>query len=127
MVSVDTNLLVRIATKDDAKQTAAADSFIRTGAWISLLVLAETIWVLGSVYGRSRLELSKAIEILMSHEHLVLEDPEVVKGAHSLFSENSSVSFSACLIFEIARKAGHLPLGTFDRNLEKFDGVERVS
>jgi len=30
------------------------------------------------------------------------------------------VSFS-----KVARKAGHLPLGTFDRNLGKIDGAEK--
>jgi hypothetical protein len=28
------------------------------------------------------------------------------------------------LILETARKVGHLPLGTFDRNLSKLDGAE---
>jgi len=27
---------------------------------------------------------------------------------------------------EIARKAGHLPLGTFDRNLARLDGTRRL-
>jgi predicted nucleic acid-binding protein len=29
-------------------------------------------------------------------------------------------------LLETARKAGHLPLGTFDRNLAKLDGAERL-
>jgi hypothetical protein len=29
-------------------------------------------------------------------------------------------------VLEIARKAAHLPLGTFDRNLAKLAGVERL-
>jgi hypothetical protein len=29
-------------------------------------------------------------------------------------------------VLEIARKAGHLPLGTFDRSLSKLIGAERV-
>jgi predicted nucleic acid-binding protein len=28
-------------------------------------------------------------------------------------------------VLEIARKAGHLPLGTFDRDLSKVDGAKR--
>jgi predicted nucleic acid-binding protein len=35
-----------------------------------------------------------------------------------------SLGFSDCLILETVRKAGHLPLGTFDRNLSKLDGAE---
>jgi len=27
---------------------------------------------------------------------------------------------------EVARKAGHLPLGTFDRDLAKTDGAQRL-
>jgi hypothetical protein len=29
-------------------------------------------------------------------------------------------------VLELARKAGHLPLGTFDRELGKLDGVRRL-
>ena len=30
------------------------------------------------------------------------------------------------VVLEIARKAGHLPLGTFDKALSKLDGAERL-
>ena len=50
MRAVDTNVLVRLATRDDAKQVAAAEAFIAPGAWVSHLVLAEAMWVLASVY-----------------------------------------------------------------------------
>ena len=36
------------------------------------------------------------------------------------------LGFSDCLMVELARKAGHLPLGTFDRNVAKLDGVQRL-
>jgi predicted nucleic acid-binding protein len=36
------------------------------------------------------------------------------------------LGFSDCLVLEIARKAGHLPLGTFDRNLSKLDGAQKL-
>jgi len=38
----------------------------------------------------------------------------------------SAPDFSDCLVLEIARKAGNLPLGTFDRTLGKIDGAERL-
>jgi len=37
-----------------------------------------------------------------------------------------SLGFSDCLALEIAKKAGHLPLGTFDKRLSKIAGAERV-
>jgi hypothetical protein len=36
------------------------------------------------------------------------------------------VSFSDNLIVEIARKNGHVPLGTFDRDLAKLEGTQRL-
>jgi predicted nucleic acid-binding protein len=34
------------------------------------------------------------------------------------------LGFSDCLVLEVARKAGHLPLGTFDRRLGKMEGAQ---
>jgi len=39
MRAVDTNVLVRILTRDDPEQTAAADAFVQSGAWVSVLAL----------------------------------------------------------------------------------------
>ena len=35
--------------------------------------------------------------------------------------------FSDCLVFDIARKARHIPLGSFDRDLAKLDGAIAVT
>ena len=126
MVSVDTNVLVRLIAKDNAAQTASAAAYVERHAWVSHLVLAETIWVLATAYNRTHSELANIIEVLLSHEHLTLQEPEVVRSSLSLFRERPSVSFSDCLILEIARKAGHLPLGTFDRGLAKLEGTHKI-
>ena len=52
MRSVDTNVLVRLITRDDAKQVTAAEAFVANGAWVPHLALAEATWVLASVYDR---------------------------------------------------------------------------
>ena len=41
------------------------------------------------------------------------------------FHGGSAPGFSDYVALEIARKVGHLPLGTFDRDLAKFDGAVR--
>ena len=51
MRAVDTNVLIRLLTRDDAKQVLAAEEFIARGAWVSQIVLMEAVWVLDSVYG----------------------------------------------------------------------------
>jgi hypothetical protein len=37
-----------------------------------------------------------------------------------------ALGFSDCFVLEIAGKAGHVPLGTFDRNLGRLDHAERL-
>ena len=126
MRAVDTNLLVRLLVRDDATQVTAAEAFIENGAWVSHLVLVETLWVLDAVYERTAAQIAKAIELLLNHNSLTLQDADVVASALESFQARPSLGFSDCMVLEIARKAGHLPLGTFDKGLAKLAGVCRL-
>ena len=126
MRAVDTNVLVRLVTRDDAKQAAAAEAFIEGGAWVSHLVLMEATWVLATVYEVAPVGMTTAIDMLLNHNNLTVQDPGVVALALQQFQAKPSLGFSDCLVLEVARKAGHLPLGTFDRTLGKLEGAERI-
>ena len=126
MLAVDTNVLVRLLARDDVRQAKAADQFIAKGAWVSHLVLAETLWVLESVYERGATQIIEALKLLMAHESLVLQDAETVGLALAQFQLKPALGFSDCLVLEIARKAGHMPLGTFDRALARLEGAQKL-
>lgn len=126
MRAVDTNVVVRLLAQDDARQLAAARLWVEDGAWVSTLALAEAMWVLAEIYGRSAAEVASSIEILLNHQNLTLQDAEAVAAALRQFRELPSLGFSDCLLLEQARKAGHLPLGTFDRKLGKASGAHRL-
>ncbi len=126
MLAVDTNVLVRLLTRDDADQVSAAEAFVKKGAWVSHLVLAETFWVLDSVYDLTRAQIATAIEMLLNHRELSLQDADVVTAALDHYRRRPAVEFSDCLVLEIARKAGHLPVATFDRNFAKLNDVRRL-
>lgn len=126
MRAVDTNVVVRLLAQDDARQLAAARLWVEDGAWVSTLALAEAMWVLAEIYGRSAAEVASSIEILLNHQNLTLQDAEAVAAALRQFRELPSLGFSDCLLLEQARKAGHLPLGTFDRKLGKVSGAHRL-
>ena len=65
MRAVDTNVLVRLITRDDLKQATDAEAFVmQSGGWVGVL--------------------------------------------------------------EIARKAGHLPIGTFDRQFARLAGAQQI-
>jgi predicted nucleic-acid-binding protein len=126
MRAVDTNVLVRILARDDPRQVRVADEYAAAGAWVSLLALAETTRVLTTVYDRHAAEIVASLEQLLNHKDLILQDREVVAAALEIFRSRPALDFTDCLLLEVARKAGHLPLGTFDRNLSKIDGAEKL-
>jgi predicted nucleic-acid-binding protein len=126
MRAVDTNVVVRLFTEDDPDQAQRAREFMRAGTWISHVVLVETIWVLQSVYSRTRDDVKHAVEMLLSNESITLQEPEVVAAALGLFTEHRMVSFSDCLVLTLARKTGNLPLGTFDAKLARIEGSRLV-
>lgn len=126
MRAVDTNVLVRLFARDDPHQAAHADRFIENGAWVPQIAIVEAIWVMASVYGRTPDYLHGYIEMLLKHKDLILQDADVVAAALDLFRRRPALGFTDCMILEISRKFGHLPLGTFDRGLGKMDGTQRL-
>jgi predicted nucleic-acid-binding protein len=123
MRAVDTNVLVRLLARDDAKQVAAAERFVEGGAWVSHLVLMETAWVLESVYDLDPERIATAMEMLLGHAHLAIDNAAVVAAAVATFRKRPKLGFSDCLIVETARSAGYIPVGTFDRELGKLADV----
>lgn len=124
MRAVDTDVLVRIIVRDDARQTEVADHCIERGAWVPFLAIAEFAWVLRSVYGRGPQEVATAIEMLLDHQHLTIQDSDVVAAALHEIRKRPKLRISDCLMLEASRKAGHIPFCTFDRDLGRLSDVD---
>lgn len=126
MRAVDTNVLVRLIARDDLRQTASAEAFIAKGAWVPMLALVEAMWVLGSLYELGPIGQANAVGMLLSHRQLVVQDRETVAAALERFKAKPRAGFSHCMMLEFARRAGHLPFGTFDRDLAKLEGTQKL-
>jgi len=126
MRAVDTNVLIRLVTRDDDRRVAAAEAFVAKGVWVSHLALVEAVWVLTSAYGLGPGKIATAVEMLLSHQNLTVQDSDTVAAALEQYRKKQALGFSDCLMLEVARKAGHLPLGTFDRELSKVDGAQKL-
>ncbi len=127
MRAVDTNILVRLLVRDDAAQVGKAMAFIATGGWVSSVALVETVWVLESVYSKSKGEIADSLDLLLGDSRLAFQDADAASAALDQYRIHRALDFADCLILELARKAAHLPLGTFDRALAKLPGAERLS
>jgi len=87
MRAADTNVIVRLITRDDVAQTASAEAFVTKGAWVSQLVLVETIWVLDSVFGLNHKQLVELGHVCLS----------AVSSVHQPASERTaSESLAGC-------------------------------
>jgi predicted nucleic-acid-binding protein len=82
--------------------------------------------VLDAVYERTPAQLAAATELLLDHQSLTLQDADIVRSALDHFRGRPSLGFSDCLVLETARKAGHLPLGTFDKALSRLSGAHAL-
>src|SRR5207247_9574351 len=112
MRAVDTNVLVRLVTRDDPKQVRAAEAFVANGAWVPHLVLAEAMWVLEVVYDVRPTEMATALEMFLSHKDLTLQESDVVAAALEHYRKTPSPGFSDRLVLDAARKAGPIAVCT---------------
>ncbi|HYC63015.1 MAG TPA: hypothetical protein VEK79_25975 [Thermoanaerobaculia bacterium] len=57
---------------------------------------------------------------------LTIQDADVAAAALADYQRKPQLGFSDCLVLAIARKAGHTPMGTFDKTLSRLDGAQRI-
>lgn len=127
MVAVDTNVLVRLLTGDDARQSAAAQSlFGSESIWIGKTVLLETDWVLRSFYGFPIGEIRYAFMKLLGLENVQVEDEASVAAALALTPHG--IEFADAL--HLSCKPPNARFVSFDRSLVKRAvraGVQDIS
>lgn len=82
MLAVDTNVIVRYLTRDDAEQFAKAIALIRSeDVYVCTTVLLETEWVLRRGYRFSRERIFAALAAFAGLPRVTLEDPTVAARA----------------------------------------------
>ena len=124
MKAVDTNVLVRVLTRDDPEQARAAAEVMRSGpVFIACTVLLETEWVLRHAYGFDRAEIGRALRALVDLTGVVVDGEAAVRSA--LAWHASGIDLADAL--HLARSADADELVTFDRRFAKrAEGVARV-
>lgn len=129
MIAVDTNVLVRLLANDDAVQSSVARSLFDDAAsqgrsiWVGDTVLVELAWTLSRAYGRSRLDVAKALHALSGHATVVLESEAAVRAATDDF-ERGPADFADCLLCAKAAAAGCEYVATFDRGVKTLPAAK---
>ena len=132
MIGLDTNVVIRYLTQDDPKQSAVATRLMEKTlsadelGFISLVVLAEVVWVLVSLYSVDKAGVAEVVSGLLTTEQLRLESAELVWRAKRRY-EASKADFSDALIVESAVAAGCKRAVTFDRAAAATSGFELLT
>ena len=121
MIALDTNVIVRFLARDDERQARIVydrlkqAELARESLFVPMAVLLETIWVLGSAYGKSRDDILGAIEQMRRMPIFEFEKDEAVERLVSE-GKRSKADLADILIAHSAECDG-CELGlTFDKN-----------
>jgi predicted nucleic-acid-binding protein len=131
MIGIDTNVLVRYVVQDDPVQSRKATIVMerhlseQTPGFISVVALAETVWVLERVYRLKSQQIAPVIERVLQADALVVEHEGEVAIALIALVEGSG-SFADALIGAINAQAGCSRTLTFDRKALRLPGFELV-
>lgn len=128
MLALDTNVLVRYLAQDDARQSALATEWIERRlspaqpAFISLVTLLETVWVMESKFGADAATVQAILVDVLDTAVFNVQEAPAVRTALTRYAEGD-VELHDCLIVALAaqRKAAVL---TFDKKAAKRLGMQ---
>lgn len=122
MIALDTNVLVRYLTQDDAVQARKASEIIAEHTvsgercHFDPVVLCELTWVLRESYDRSKPDIIKTLDLILATKQFEIGDKDLVHEALEAFRHGRG-DFADYVIGIRHRQAGCEETVTFDRSL----------
>jgi predicted nucleic acid-binding protein len=126
-VWLDTNVLVRFITSDSSEQAGRVVALMRraergeVNLRLATIVVAEAVWVLGSVYAFDRGQIAEALRAFILADGVSAEDREIVTDALR-FMQDQNVAYVDAYLAALARDR-HEPIASFDTGFRRL-GVE---
>jgi predicted nucleic-acid-binding protein len=125
MISLDTNVLVRLLTNDDPRQARMArkalDVALAEGqtVWVSVVVLCELVWVLQGLYKYEKKQIVSALDALLKFSGIEVQSPHLVKKTLDVLTGNAA-DFADILLGLLSLDAGATYVLTFDKKASKL-------
>ena len=131
MIGADSNILLRLLLKDDAKQAERVRHLLDHAraanevVLVSPIALCETVWVLRSGYGKSKAELVESLTLLLETAPFQMEREDLVRTALRAYRTGTG-DFADYLIGETGTALGCRYTVTFDKALQKAPGFSSL-
>jgi len=127
---VDTNLFIRYLTEDDPVQTDAVESLfikVKEGketVQTSVLVIVEIVWVLESIFKKSRDEIKEMIQKIINTQNLMVENRDILLQGLEIYSQKN-IDFVDAYHAVFLKSTGEKIIYSFDQDFDKIEWIER--
>ncbi|HVR37924.1 MAG TPA: type II toxin-antitoxin system VapC family toxin [Thermoanaerobaculia bacterium] len=127
MIGVDTNILVRYLTQDDAEQVRVVDGIIDDAVkngerlYVDDVVACELVWVLRGAYRFDKATIASTLDKILTTALFSFEDRDLLRSALVRYREGNG-DFADYVIGTRNERAGCDHTITFDRALGGSDG-----
>jgi predicted nucleic acid-binding protein len=124
---VDTNVLVRHLTADPPEQARRATAYLASARELLLpdLVVAEVVYVLGSVYGAGRETIARLVRAMVAFPAIVVLDVPLLLRAVEVY-EVERLDFADAYLVASAESSGVGTIASFDRSIDRVATIRRV-
>jgi len=132
VIGLDTNVIVRYITQDDARQAAAASKLfervltVERPGFVGLITLCELVWVLADCYDADKDRIVTVVEGLLGSRQLVVEEAEVVWKSLRAW-DKSAADFSDVVVGQLLVGRGCEKVVTFDKAAARLPGFELLT
>jgi predicted nucleic-acid-binding protein len=131
VIGLDTNILIRHVMQDDPAQSERASNAIAQfteddPAFISLITIVESVWVLRTSYRLDTTAVSRFIDSLLAASEFVVQAPDVVRRAMTLSREHQT-EFADAVIAMLGIDADCDETLTFDRRASDLPGMRLLT
>lgn len=113
MKSVDTNILVRLVTRDDTDQARIAETIVAENVFVPITVLLELGWILSSFYRFDRRKLNAALLALLDNNSIHVDDEPAIRTALDLHAKGADIAD----VLHLVASKGTEAFVTFDKNV----------
>jgi predicted nucleic acid-binding protein len=122
MKLVDTNILIRLISKDDPKTAKRCRNLLLYSdedIFITDVAIAETVWVLDNRYGLTRDEITRKLIPLLTSPRIEFADRELLQQTLVLFGEHGT-DFIDAYHTALGRRTGYDAIYSYDRDFERL-------
>ena len=126
-VFLDTNVVVRHLTGDPPAQAKRATRLLREAELLVLpdLIVAEIVYVMGSLYRFSRTEVARALRAVIGFNSVVTTDRGLLLRALDIY-EAFRIGFPDAYLVASAESSGVGAVASFDKGIDRVGTVRRV-